>query len=59
MKPDEILRILVHPGIDNDELRATMADGGFGASWRAVDDEAFDSEAMRRFLKEQRVQLIN
>lgn len=45
--------------IDNDELRAEMGDGGFGALWRAADYDAFNSPAMRAFLKEQRVRLIN
>lgn len=58
MKPDEITEIVIHPGIDNNELRAAMGDGSWGASWRATDFRTFSSKAMHAFLKQQRVRLV-
>jgi len=60
MKPDEVTRIIIHPGIDNEELRASMGCcGQFGAAARAADYNAFNSPEMRAYLKEQRVQLVS
>jgi chitin disaccharide deacetylase len=58
LKPDEVTEILVHPGIDNDELRAAMGNGSFGASWRATDFQTFTSPDMHDFLRQHNVHLI-
>jgi predicted glycoside hydrolase/deacetylase ChbG (UPF0249 family) len=58
MKPDEVTEILVHPGIDNDELRAAIGNGSFGASWRATDFQAFSSPEMHDFLRQHNVHLV-
>jgi chitin disaccharide deacetylase len=60
MRPDDVTRIIIHPGFDNDELRAAMGCcGQFGSAARWADYEAFSSPSMRAFLKEQQVQLIS
>lgn len=58
MKPDEITEFVIHPGIDNNELRAAMGNGSWGASWRATDFRIFSSGEMHAFLKQQHVRLV-
>jgi predicted glycoside hydrolase/deacetylase ChbG (UPF0249 family) len=58
--PDEVTRIIIHPGVDNEELRAAMGCcGQFGSAARAADYDAFNSPEMRALLKEQHVQLVS
>lgn len=58
MKPQQIAQIVIHPGIDNDELRAAMGNGSWGASWRGTDYRTFSSAAMQNFLKRQKARLV-
>ena len=58
MKPDEVTEILIHPGIESEELRAAIGNGSFGASWRAVDYQTFSSPGMHDFLRQHNVHLV-
>ena len=56
--PDQVTELIVHPGLDCDELRAAVDDGAYGASWRATDYRTFTSAEMHAFLKQHNVRLV-
>lgn len=57
-KPGEITELIVHLGLDCDELRAAADDGAYGASWREADYRTFTSPEMHAFLKQHNVRLV-
>lgn len=57
-KPGEVTELIVHLGLDCDELRAAVDDGAYGASWRETDYRTFTSPEMHAFLKQHNVRLV-
>ena len=57
-KPDEVTELIVHPGIEGDELNAAIGDGSYGSSWRAADYRAITSSEMHTFLRQNNVKLV-
>ena len=57
-QPNEVTELVVHPGIQNDELTAAMGDGSYGSSWRATDYQIIKSTEMHSFLEGNHVRLI-
>jgi len=54
-----VTEMIFHLGHDEDELRGAMAGfEGWGAAWRGRDTDYFMSDAFRRLLRENKVQLI-
>jgi len=54
-----VTEMIIHLGHDEDELRGAMAGfEGWGAAWRGRDFSYFTSDAFRRVLRENNVQLI-
>lgn len=57
--PPGITAMLIHPGIDDEELRSFFGDRlGYGAAWRNRDYDFFTSEEFRELLAKQRIRLI-
>lgn len=58
LKPG-VTEFVIHPGYDNDELRAaTRERPTWGAAWRQRDYDFFTSEQFRKVLAEQNIKLI-
>jgi len=57
-KPDEVTELIVHPGIQSDELSAAIADGSYGSSWRVADYRTITSPEMHSFLNQNNVRLV-
>jgi hypothetical protein len=54
-----VTEVLIHPGHDNEELRALFANRrAFGAAWRQRDSDFFTSDEFRGLLAEQGIKLI-
>ena len=54
-----ITEILIHPGYDDEDLRAKMADRReWGAAWRQRDTDFFTSERFRTLLREHNIKLV-
>lgn len=54
-----VTEMIIHLGHDADELRGAMAGfDGWGAAWRGRDFDYFTSDAFRRLLRENNVQLV-
>jgi predicted glycoside hydrolase/deacetylase ChbG (UPF0249 family) len=54
-----VTEMIIHLGHDEDELRGAMAAfEGWGAAWRGRDFDYFTSDAFRRLLRENNVQLV-
>ncbi|MGE5801872.1 MAG: polysaccharide deacetylase family protein [Gemmatimonadota bacterium] len=54
-----VTEMIIHLGHDEDELRGAMAGfDGWGAAWRGRDTDYFMSDAFRRLLRENNVQLL-
>ena len=54
-----VTEMIIHLGHDEDELRGAMAGfEGWGAAWRGRDFGYFTSDAFRRLLRENNVQLV-
>jgi predicted glycoside hydrolase/deacetylase ChbG (UPF0249 family) len=58
LQPGQLTQIIIHPGINNDELRAAMGDGAYGAEWRQADFSAFTSSALQQLLRNRNVHLV-
>jgi predicted glycoside hydrolase/deacetylase ChbG (UPF0249 family) len=57
--PSGISELLIHPGYDNDELRAFFADRqDWGAAWRQRDSDFFASDAFGSLLLKYDIKLI-
>jgi chitin disaccharide deacetylase len=58
LKPG-VTEFVIHPGYDNDELRAaTRERPTWGAAWRQRDYDFFTSEQFREVLAEQKIKLV-
>ncbi|UCF35909.1 MAG: polysaccharide deacetylase family protein [Acidobacteriota bacterium] len=54
-----VTEIIIHPGLDNEELRGISVDHpDYGAEWRQLDLDFFTSDATSRLLEENGVKLL-
>jgi predicted glycoside hydrolase/deacetylase ChbG (UPF0249 family) len=58
-QPNEVIELVVHPGIKNDELTAAIGDGSYGSSWREADYQTIISTEMRSFLEQNHVKPVS
>src|SRR5262249_8671281 len=55
-----VTEIVIHPGLDDPELRAFAADRpSFGAEWRQRDFDFFTSDGLRNMLAKNNIRLVN
>jgi len=58
LKPG-VTEFVIHPGYDNDELRAaTRERSTWGSAWRQRDYDFFTSDQFREILAQQKIKLI-
>ena len=59
LKPG-VTEFVIHPGYDDDELRAaTRERSTWGAAWRQRDYDFFTSDQFREMLTQQKIKLIS